>query len=312
MILISYGDSREAGSGMIDLRKLKQFVAVAEELHFHRAAARLNMSQPPLTAAIRMLEEELGGRLLIRGNRVVELTPAGETLLHHARETIRQAERAVEATRDAASGQAGRLRMTYVGSAMYGRLAGVIRTFRRAYPKVHLELKEATTSAQVAALRKGRTDLAILHVPLADSRGLRVEVFDEDRLAIAVPMSHELAQRDRLSLSDLSDAPFVIWPSAEGQGFHHHVVKLCVAAGFVPRIVQEAHQMHGVLSLVAVEMGVAIVPASMTGFRRDEIRYTPISEEGAAFELGICWPEAPVTEIVRNFLCTAHDTAHIL
>lgn len=269
------------------------------------------MSQPPLTAAIKKLEEELGAQLLIRGNRVVELTPAGKTLLRCAHETIARAEQAVLATKDAAAGRTGRLRLTYVGSAMYGRLAAAVRAFRRAYPDVHLELREATTAAQVDALRKGETDLALLHTPLADDRCLRIEPFDNDRLAIAVPIAHELASRSKLSLSDLSHAPFVMWPAAQGSDFHHQVVKLCVDAGFVPKVVQEAHQMHGVLSLVAVELGVAVVPASMTGFRGDEIKYAPIPGPRATFELAFCRSEEPPRTIMRNFLSLAHDMTEV-
>lgn len=157
---------------MVDLRQLRQFIAVAEELHFHRAAARLNMSQPPLTATVRQLEKEIGAELLERSNRVMRLTPAGKALLTHARLTIEQANLAVIAARDAASGYTGTLRLTYVGSAMYGRLAKVVRTFRRSFPNVRLDLKEATTAAQVTALREGTSDLAVLLPPLPDNTGL--------------------------------------------------------------------------------------------------------------------------------------------
>ncbi len=136
----------------IDLRLLRQFVAVAEELHFRRAARRLAMSQPPLTAAIQRLEAEIGATLLERGNRAVALTPAGATLLEEARALLRQADHAVLAARDAAAGRLGIVRLGYVGSAMYGRLPATIRSLRRHHPGLRLELREATTAAQVAAL----------------------------------------------------------------------------------------------------------------------------------------------------------------
>jgi len=287
---------------MIDLRQLRQFIAVAEELHFHRAAERLNMSQPPLTATVRRLEEEIGAELLERGNRVIRLTPAGKALLEHARRTVEQADLAVTAARDAAAGRTGILRLTYVGSAMYGRLAETVRNFRRGFPKVRLELKEATTAAQVTALREGVSDLAVLVPPLPDDTGLQMSEFDEDRFAIALPAAHSLADEADVALSDLADEPFVMWPAAEGRGFHHQVIQLCATAGFVPQVVQEAHQMHGVLALVAVEIGVSVVPASMTGFRADEIVYRPLDVAGSNFTLFLCRSSEPLNAAAQNFL----------
>ena len=287
---------------MIDLRQLRQFIAVAEELHFHRAAERLNMSQPPLTATVRRLEQEIGAELLVRGNRVIRLTPAGEALLAHAQLTVGQADLAVAAARDAAAGRVGTLRLTYVGSAMYGRLAKAVRAFRRSFPGVRLELKEATTAAQVMALREGTTDIAVLLPPLPDEAGLTMIPFDEDCFAIALPAGHRLTGKADVTLADLADEPFVMWPAAEGRGFHAQVIQLCAAVGFVPQVVQEAHQMHGVLAMVAVEIGVSIVPASMAGFRAEEIVYRPLTIEGSSFTLFLCHRDEALGAAGRNFL----------
>lgn len=272
----------------IDLRLLRQFVAVAEELHFHRAARRLAMSQPPLTAAIRRLEAEVGATLIERGNRSVALTAAGATLLEEARALLARADRAVLAARDAAAGRTGSVRLGYVGSAMYGRLPAAIRAFRRSHPGVRLELREGTTVAQLAALRAGELDVSIVIPPFAEAGGLRVAPFDADRLAIALPAAHRLAGQPAARLSDLVDEPFVLWPAREGRGFHDRVTRLCDEAGFVPDVVQEAHSMHGVLSLVAVETGVSIVPAGMATVRPSEIRYLPLAGDQAAYELVAC------------------------
>jgi len=287
---------------LIDLRQLRQFIAVAEELHFHRAAERLNMSQPPLTATIRRLEKEVGAKLLERGNRVIRLTAAGKALLEHARLTVGQADQAVAAARDAAAGRVGTLRLSYVGSAMYGRLASMIRAFRRAYPGVKLELKEATTAAQVAALHEETSDLAVLHPPLPDDAGLQMMPFDDDRFAIALPAAHPLASKADVTLADLAEEPFVMWPAAQGRGFHSQAVRLCATFGFAPRIVQEAHQMHGVLALVAVEVGVSMVPASMAGFRGDEIVYRPLDLEGSTFTLFLCHRDETLSAAAQNFV----------
>ncbi|MEG0191998.1 MAG: LysR family transcriptional regulator [Stenotrophomonas sp.] len=289
---------------MIDLRLLRQFVAVAEELHFHRAAARLHMSQPPLTAAMRRLEDEVGTGLIVRGNRTLGLTAAGQTLLVEARATLQQAEQALQRTRESAAGQTGTLRVGYVGSALYGRLPALIRQFRHAFVQVQLHLHEATSRQQQQWLREGRIDLGILIPPIISAE-LHLQAFDQDRLAIALPRAHRLVAQQRLDVADLMDEPFVSWPSAEGIGFHAQVLGLCTAAGFTPRVVQEAQGMHAVLSLVAVEAGVAIVPASMTGFRPDEIVYRPLDGANAAFDLQFCMrPESPAP-VLQNFLAMA-------
>lgn len=290
---------------MVDLRQLRQFVAVAEELHFHRAAARLHMSQPPLTAAIRKLEEHIGSALIERGNRTLGLTAAGAVLLAEARLTLQQADHALAATRDAATGRTGSVRLGYVGSALYGRLPQVIRAFRGSHPQVRLELIEATSSAQVTMLREQRLDVGVVIPPVVDAGDMHLQAFDVDHLAIALPRAHRLAQRAPVTLSALAGEPFVLWPAREGQGFHAQVMRLCAVAGVVPRVVQEAHGMHAVLSLVAVEAGIAIVPASMQGFRSDEIVYQPLQGEDSGFALQLCTRHGPITPALQQFLHTA-------
>lgn len=193
----------------IDLRQLRQFVAVAEELHFRRAADRLGMSQPPLTVAIRRLEEEVGAILVERGQKTVRLTAAGAVLLDEARRLLASADAALTATRDAAAGKLGRVRLGYVGSAMYGRLPEQLRSFRREYPDVRIDLREMTTAGQVAALRAGDLDLAIVIPPLGDVGGLETIPFDTDQLAIALPSSHPLTDLAEVKIADLAGEPFV-------------------------------------------------------------------------------------------------------
>jgi DNA-binding transcriptional LysR family regulator len=289
---------------MPDLRQLRQFVAVAEELHFHRAAARLNMSQPPLTTAIRKLEEEIGVELVTRGNRTMGLTAAGMVFLIEARITLQQAERAVTAARETAAGQTGLVRIGYVGSALYGRLPDAIQAFRRAQPDVRLELIEATSARQVFLLREGSIDVGVLIAPVAEAADLRFADFDEDRLAIAVPRAHALADARTLTLAELADEDFVLWPQREGRGFHLRVIQLCATAGFVPTVAQEAHGMHAVLSLVAVEAGVSIVPQSMRGFRGDRIVYHPIPGEAARFDVKLCHRADISNPALRRFLAS--------
>lgn len=269
----------------ITLRAMEQFIAVAEELHFHRAAARLNMSQPPLTSAIRKLEETIGVTLIERGNRVLGLTPAGDAFLDEAREILRQAEHAVTTTIDVAAGKTGVLRLGYVGSSLYGRLPDVIRRFRTSHPNVRLELREATTAAQVTTLRDGSLDIGVLIPPLMNAEDIEQTPFDHDRLCMAIPKDHPLNKKSDLTLTDLADEPFILWPMVEGRGFHLQVIRMCANAGFVPMVTQEAHGMHAVLSLVSVGAGVSVVPQSMSGFRADQISYHPLLGSDSAFDL---------------------------
>ncbi|UZD69339.1 LysR family transcriptional regulator [Brucella sp. JSBI001] len=289
---------------MVDLRQLRQFIAVAEELHFHRAAARLSMSQPPLTTAIRKLEEEIGVELIERGNRTLGLTAAGRVFLDEARQTLLQAERSVAAAQETAAGRTGFVRLGYVGSALYGRLPDAIRAFRESHPEVRLELLEATTAQQVERIREGGMDAGLLIPSVPDAGDLSFQPFDTDRLCIALPHSHALATTRSISVGDLANENFVLWPAAEGRSFHVKVIRLCADAGFVPMVVQEAHGMHAVLSLVAVEAGISIVPQSMMGFRNDRIIYRPIKDGHAAFELSFCFRDPVPNPALKQFLKT--------
>lgn len=287
---------------MIDLRKLEQFVAVAEELHFHRAAARLNMSQPPLTSAIRLLEEDLGVTLIERGNRVLGLTPAGQNFLIEAREILHQMERAIANARDTAAGRVGVMKLGYVGSALYGRLPDVIYGFRATHPEVRLEMREMTTATQVKALREGDLDVGVLIPPLTSAEEIELSAFDRDRLCLALPKEHPLREKQNLSLTDLVEEPFLLWPMVEGRGFYLQVIRLCADAGFVPKIAQEAHDIHAVLSLVAVGAGVSIVPESMSSFRTDRIGYHPLHgiETGFALDLAFREPSPTTKAFIRS------------
>lgn len=295
---------------MVDLRQLRQFIAVAEELHFHRAAARLNMSQPPLTMAIRKLEEEIGVELIERGNRTLGLTAAGRVFLDEARQTLLQAERSIVAAQETAAGRTGLVRLGYVGSALYGRLPDAIRAFRESHPEVRLELMEATTTQQVERIREGGMDIGLLIPSVPDAGDLSFERFDTDRLCIALPHSHALAGVKKISLSDLAKENFVLWPAAEGRSFHVQVIRLCADAGFVPMVVQEAHGMHAVLSLVAVEAGISIVPESMMGFRNDRIVYRTIAGNDASFDLSFCFREPVSNPALEQFLKTTARPQH--
>ena len=167
---------------------------------------------------------------------------------------------------------------------LYGRLPDVIREFRASHPQVRLELREATTASQIAALRDGMLDIGILIPPLEKAEDVEKTHFDQDRLCMALPKEHPLSQRSSLTLADLAGEPFIMWSMGEGRSFHLQVIQLCTYAGFVPTITQEAHGMHAVLSLVSVGGGVPSVPHSMSDYRGDQISYHSLSGTEPEFE----------------------------
>ncbi|MGO4155509.1 LysR family transcriptional regulator [Cupriavidus sp. YAF13] len=263
---------------MTDLRQFQQFVAVAELLSFRRAAEALHMSQPPLTVAIKKLEETIGTELLERNRHMVRLTPAGEVFLVEARRTIAQAEIAVESARRAASGMFGTLRLSFVPSAALDVLPDILRRFQQEYPAVKLILTGESSGKQLELLRRGDTDVAIVVPPVYEPRDLSLDILCEETLVVAVPAAHALARRKRLRLEELKAEAFVAFPFAEGPGYSGVILAACQRAGFFPRVVQEASQMQTIITLVAGNLGIAIVPRAMTRVQALGVVYIDVTE----------------------------------
>ena len=270
---------------MIELRLLRQFVAVAEELHFRRAAERLHMAQPPLSAAIRRLEDEIGATLLIRGSRHVALTAAGAVLLQEARRVLATLEGGVARTRLAASGRVGTLDLTFLSNCAV--LPAALRGFRLACPEVDLRLHEASTADQVARLLDGTADVGLLRPPGTPAPELAFERVLSQPLRLAVPADHALAAAATVALEDLADAGFVATPREKGAGFHDFVLDICRRAGFAPRIVQRARQMHTVKALVASGVGVAMVPQNSLEPAPPGLVLLPFTVGGSAAGLAV-------------------------
>ena len=264
----------------MELRHLRYFVAVAEELHFGRAAERLNIAQPPLSRQIRDLERELGTALFERGPRGAELTPAGRAFLPEARLTLAQAERAQRTAQRAAKGETGRLRVGFVDAATNsGILPDVLAFFRMHLPAIGLSLFELDPLQQAEALRDGRIDLGIVQSPPADAdRWLRVESVYEEPVVAALPQGHRLTSRARLSLADFADEPFILFPRYAAPALYDDIMARCRAARFTPRVMQEAAAWHTVTSLVSAGVGVAFVPRSLSRSRQPGVTYRPVRD----------------------------------
>ena len=272
-----------------DLRQLRQFIAVAEHLHFGRAAAALHISQPPLSRSIQDLEAKLGAKLLERSRRKVELTAAGAWYLEEARQVLVRLELAGRSVAERSAGGTGALRIGFVTIADYSVLPGLLSRFKAAYPGVSLALREMVTESQLEALGAGDLDLGFVLPPLP-ARDVDSITVNREPLVVALPGRHALArERGPLGVRALAEEPFVMVPANLARGLSEVVLGVCARAGFAPRIAQEAVQMQTVVSLVSSELGVAIVPASLLNLRRSGVVYRPVRDRHPRIELRLAW-----------------------
>lgn len=285
-----------------ELRHLRYFCVVADELHFGRAAARLAVSQPALSVQIRRLEALVGGRLLARHSRHVALTDAGRIFADAARRILRDVDAAVDATRQAQSGEVGVLRVGFGPTLMISTLAQVVRSYRARYPGVRMDLRELATAEQVAALLRGDLDVGFVRGAETDPR-LHVELFAREPLLIALNRDHPLASHARVPLSALANAPWVLFPRAIAPQLHEQVMKRCREAGFTPNVVQESREVYTTVGLVGAGVGVTIVPEAVQRMSWKGVVYKPIPR--ATVRLSMVRPSGPERPVVEAFLTMA-------
>lgn len=286
----------------LELRHLRYFVTVAEELHFGRAAQRLHISQPPLSMQIRALEELIGAQLLNRTQRRVELTEAGRVFLREARQILERTSEAVLAAQRASRGEAGELALGFVSVADYHVLPPLLREFRARAPGVRLTLTEATTDRLTEDLAAGRVDLGFVLPPVEDP-ALAYRTVHREPLLAALPANHPLAgARGPIPLAALADAPFVLIPRRLGPGLYDDIVSFCRHNGFSPRVVQEAVQMQTIVSLVSAGLGVTLIPASLEHLGRTGVVYKPLREASPETEVGIAWRRDDPLATLQVFL----------
>lgn len=284
-----------------ELRHLRYFVAVADELHFGRAARRLGIAQPPLSQQIQRLEAFVGVSLLERTKRRVELTPAGELFLSDARRILADVESTAAAARRVAQGQTGSLTVAFAASVMFLALPQIIRRFRELFPGVHLELRELPTGSQLVALRTGEIEVGFLREPPPDP-SLRMETVMREQFVIALSKGHPLSQRRQVVVADLAHEDFVLFPSDVAPGLHAQVVALCAAAGFTPRVRQVSRELYTTVSLVEAEMGVTIIPESVRQIGWRGVKYFPIDGPQAETRIDAAWRVDNNSPVVRSFL----------
>lgn len=288
----------------MDIRQLKYFIAVAEEHSFSRAALRLHVSQPPLSTQLKALEDELGVRLLDRSNRGVTLTAAGQVFFAEMRTVLARLERGKALARNAGRGDVGSLAIGFVSIADYGILPPALKEFRRLYPAVEVQLHELTTDAQIREIRAARLDLGIGLGPI-DAADLQFKPVAREALVLAAPSGHRLLRNSKaIDLKALSNESFIIPPRDIAPGLFDLIIGKFRAAGFTPRITQQARQMQTVISLVACGMGFALVPASVQNLKRRGVQYRPLRGPAAAVELGIIRPRDDEDSTSRNFIAS--------
>jgi DNA-binding transcriptional LysR family regulator len=293
----------------VELRHLRYFVAVTEELHFRRAAERLHVSQPPLSQQIRALEAELGVTLFERNRRRVELTAAGAALLGEARQILAQVDHAVDLTKRVARGEAGALAIGFVGSAMYGRLPDVVRAFHTSRPAVALRLREFPTGDALEALSDGRIDVGVVR-PAASTQavaGVDIEVVHREAVLMALPSGHRLAGRERIDLRELGGEAFVVLPRREAPGLYVALDAALRELAVVPREVQEVSELRTVLGLVSAGVGVAIVPESVAAGERSGVVFRPLTVRTPTVDLALAWRAGETSPAVLAFLELARE-----
>ena len=284
----------------MEMRHLRQFAAVAEELHFGRAAERLCMAQPPLSASVKQLEAELGVQLLERTSRRVTLTAAGEAFYEQAREILARTDKAADAARRAADGHTGRLAIGFAASATHDVLPDCLRAFRARFPDVELALFEMNASEQAAALTDRRIGVGFAR-PALTVAGVTCETLTREPFVLAVPDGHALAGQSTVELFALAGEPFIGFAPLPRPSYMDDVTAACAAVGFLPNIVQEVREMGTAVSLVAAGLGICLVPLPVRKGGRGGVHFLSLTGTSARTELTLAYRTGDPSPVLRVF-----------
>jgi DNA-binding transcriptional LysR family regulator len=288
----------------MELRHLRYFIAVADELSFSRAAERLRIAQPPLSQQIQALEAELDVKLFDRKKRPLQLTLAGQAFLEEARVMLTQLQQAVHKTQRIHQGELGSLTIGFTSSIANGVLPNILRSFRQQYPAVKLVLREENSAFQIQGLRDRRTDIVFVYQDpvLSEAYDLELMPLSQESLVVALPQNHRLSTQPNVALIDLIDEEFIMPLRQMVSGLPEQIRDLCTQAGFVPKVAQEATFMVTILGLVAGEMGISILPFSVQNLHRQGVVYRPIQEETTVNQLNAVWRCHNSSPILQQFL----------
>lgn len=290
----------------MELRQLGYFVALAEELHFGKAAKRLHMAQPPLSQQIQRLERELGVQLFFRSSHNVELTPTGSMLLPQVRETLRAAEKTSRLARAVAAGDVGEVRIGYVSSALYIGLPAVIRRFRRSHPNVGLVLTQASVNTQIESMRHDKLDVGFIRT-IEQVPGLTSHLLGATELLAVLPDDHPLAEEDPLQLGMLRDEVFLRFPSVEDPLQVDYITRACAQAGFTPKTEEAASDIQSVIALVAAGLGVSLLPATGRFVRLGGVVFRRLTDPPTT-SYSVLYDEARLLPAIRAYLAQVRST----
>jgi len=287
----------------MNLRQLRYFIAVAEELHFGRAAQRLNVSQPPITRQIQQLEEQLGARLFDRTPRGVDLTQAGALFLDEARNIVGLLDQAADRVHRAAEGSFGRLDVAIFGTAILSYIPRIVLEFKRRYPDVKVVMHALDKLSQIEALQNRSIDLGFNRL-LTPVQGIVIEELAQDSLYAAVPDPGPHANRASIGLGELAREPMLLFPASRTQGFIEKVSGLCHEAGFAPNVAQIVGDGLTAIALVAAGFGVCLVPESILKVRLQGVKYLPLEANGSDnwVDISCIYREGDPSPILANFL----------
>lgn len=288
----------------MELYQLRSLVAVAEEMHVSRAAARLHLAQPTLSRQLAALERAVGVKLFRRAGRRLQLTSAGEAFLAGAREVLARVDAATREAHRAARGELGTLRLGFVQSAIYQAVPRLVGQFRSVCQDVRLEARALTTLQQISALQAGELDAGLLRPqqPTSGDTGLRTRVLSRDVLLAVLPAGHPLASRERVPLAALADDSFILYPPEAGSTGHDLIISSCDRAGFRPRIIQEAADAQTIVALVAAKLGVSLLLSPVPPIDPGLVAYRPLRDRLPPWELALAWREDNPSAVLARFL----------
>ena len=280
----------------LETRELVSFVVLAEQLHFGRAAARLHVSQPALSKRVKGLEDKIGGPLLVRNRRGVALTPAGTLFHKEARRIVRDIELAFEAVRGATSGELGKLRLGVGMSTVHSLVPRALLKFHEARPGIEIEIADMSTLSQIEALIAGRLDVGFVRLPVKHPMVAVRKVLTE-RLTIATSQKFT----GPLTMKGIQEQPFILIDRGVSATYHDHCISLCDRSGFTPRIVYEPNDMFTILNLVSAGIGVSLVPRAARAMHVSGVKFAPIHNSYAEWDIGMAWNKRLESEIIRKF-----------
>lgn len=285
----------------MELRHLKYFVAVANELHFGRAAEKLQIAQPPLSQQIKALEEELGVLLFERTKRRVALTESGKAFLKRVNKILKDIDQACVEAVSIHRGESGQIKLGFAGLVTFDLLPFLLQTFQERYPRVKVTMHHLTTTEQIEALEENEIDIGIL-IPPVDSRRIHLDVIREEPFILAINRAHPFGKMNKaIYLSALANNKFIMPPRSAGPGYYDSIISLCHQAGFSPNTSQEAKELQTVVSLVAAGIGVAILPSSIQNIKNDHVTYLPINNT-IKIQTCIAYKKDNTSAVIESFL----------